>query len=145
MYYNSLFPVRDLVALTNKFEKLANQVIKNEDENVTVEWIPAAEIIEETNAYHINLDLPGVKKEDLKLEFKDGKLFVSGERKQPVKSETAKYFRAERNYGKYTRVFRMPKSVQIDKISAELKDGELFITIPKSEESLPRTFEISVN
>jgi HSP20 family protein len=90
------------------------------------------------------MDLPGVSKENLKLNFNDGELIISGERKQEKEDKDSKYHRIERSYGKYYRSFTLPQTIQADKINAEFKDGQLTVTVPKSEEAKPKELEIKV-
>lgn len=144
-------PARDLLNVEREFNRLfrsfenrfglsSRRDIEEEYENAL--WTPLADISEDKNNYTIQLDLPGVKKEDLKLSCSDGNISISGERKEEKVSDTTKYHRVERNYGKYFRTFSLPQNIQQDKINAEFKDGQLKITIPKKDEARPKEIEI---
>jgi HSP20 family protein len=103
------------------------------------------DIYEDNDNYRLKADLPGIKKEDVKISFSDGKLSISGEREQEQESKETKCHRVERTYGKYYRSFTLPKEIKEDKIKADFKDGQLTVTIPKAEEVKPKEIAIKVN
>ena len=145
-------PARELLNVEREFNKLFNtfnnrfgfdeSTMNEELENAV--WSPLTDISENKDQYILKLDLPGVSKENLKLNFHDGELIISGERKQEKEDKDSKYHRIERTYGKYFRSFTLPQTIQADKINAEFKDGQLTITVPKSEEAKPKELEIKV-
>ena len=145
-------PARELLNVEREFNKLFNtfnsrfgfdeSTMNEELENAV--WSPLTDISENKDQYILKLDLPGVSKENLKLNFHDGELIISGERKQEKEDKDSKYHRIERTYGKYYRSFTLPQTIQADKINAEFKDGQLTITVPKSEEAKPKELEIKV-
>jgi HSP20 family protein len=145
-------PARELLNVEREFNKLFNtfnqrfgfddSTMNEELENAV--WSPLTDITENKDQYILKMDLPGVSKENLKLSFHDGELIISGERKQEKEDKDSKYHRIERTYGKYFRSFTLPQTIQADKINAEFKDGQLTITVPKSEEAKPKELEIKV-
>jgi HSP20 family protein len=146
-------PMRDLMSMEREFNKIFNSLERkfgyegSERDNEEFEnavWSPMADIIEDDNRYLLNLDLPGIKKEDVKINFSDGLLSISGERKMENIEKNAKYHRAERSYGKYYRSFTLPMKIKENEIDAEFKDGQLKISIPKVEEAKPKQLEIKV-
>lgn len=147
-------PGRDLMDVEREFSKLFNtfnnrfgfdDAKSNSDELENAVWSPLTDISENKDQYLLKMDLPGVTKNDLKLSYEDGQLKISGERKQEKEDKDSKYHRIERTYGKYFRSFTLPKQIQAENIKAEFKDGQLTITIPKSEEAKPKELEIKVN
>lgn len=106
-------------------------------------FTPACEIIDEEKSYFISLDIPGLKKEDLDIEVKDNHLYISGERKNPERSEKENLIRSERRYGKFSRVFTVPQNVNADSIMARFEDGVLEITLPKEEKTQAKKITIS--
>lgn len=108
-------------------------------------WVPSMDVQETGSAYVLTADLPGLTRQDIKVNFKDNVLEVSGERKSENKVERGDYFQMERGYGEFCRSFRLPENVQEDKIAATFKDGVLTIEIPKAEEIQPKAIEIKVN
>ncbi|SET80477.1 Hsp20/alpha crystallin family protein [Hymenobacter actinosclerus] len=92
---------------------------------------PAADVLEGPEGFQLQLVLPGVAKEDVKIDFQEGRLTVSGERKAPEATEEAPRFRrVESGYGKFARTFRLPDTVDVTAISAELTNGILHLTLP---------------
>ena len=106
---------------------------------------PAVDVLESKDAYLIRAELPGMKKEDIKVEVKDGTLVLSGERKSEKPAEGVEYRRVERVAVKFSRAFTLPETVKQDGIEASYKDGVLEIRVPKAEEAKPRQIEISVH
>lgn len=88
-------------------------------------------------------ELPGVKKDDIRVTLQEGVLTISGEKKVPDMPDEAHRHRAERGFGKFSRSLALPAAVNGSAVSAELKNGILRVVIPKSEEARPR--EIRVN
>lgn len=107
-------------------------------------WMPLTDISEDNENYFLRLDMPGVNKNDVKISYSDGQLNISGERKFEKESKNMQYHRSERSFGKFYRSFTLPAKVQENRIEAEFKDGQLNITIPKSEEAKPKEIEIRV-
>lgn len=96
-------------------------------------WLPAVDIGETPKEYTVEAELPGVKKEDVKIQVENGILTLSGERKSEQEDKDARFHRVERSYGAYSRSFSLPDDVVQDKITAESKDGVLIIRLPKTD------------
>ena len=97
-------------------------------------WAPAVNEKEDEKAYYVEVDLPGVKKEDINVEVKDNVLTISGERKFKKEEKDKGYIRTESFFGKFERRFTLPSDADAEKIDAKVEDGVLHITIPKIEE-----------
>ena len=109
----------------------------------TRSFAPACEISESENHYHMSLDLPGMKKEDIKVEMKENVLVVSGERKQEFTTGEQRISHyAEKRYGPFSRSFSLPNTANAEKIEAKFENGVLNLAIPKVEASKARTVEI---
>ena len=93
------------------------------------------DIYEKEGIYHVEMDLPGLKKEDIKIELNNGNLTISAEKSSDneEKDENKKYIRRERNYGKVSRTFYLG-DVNEDAIDASFNNGTLTISIPKADE-----------
>jgi len=146
-------PMRDLVDFEREFNKMFNSfenrfgISRSKEEDNEYEnavWMPLTDIYENKENYTLKLDLPGIKKEDVKISFVDGKLSISGERTQEGEHKDSKCHRIERSFGRSYRSFNLPEHVQSEKINAEFKDGQLTISIPKAEEAKPKEIEIKV-
>ena len=103
--------------------------------DLTIENKMKCDIYEKDGDYHIEMDVPGFKKEDIKIECDKGYLTITAEKHSEDKEEdkSKKYIRRERSYGKYQREFYLG-DVEADKVHAEFKDGMLNITVPKKTE-----------
>ncbi|MCX6137385.1 MAG: Hsp20/alpha crystallin family protein [Ignavibacteriales bacterium] len=102
---------------------------------------PYVNVAEYKDEVLVVAEVPGVPKENIKLQLHDGTLTISGERKTPS-GENGTWLRNEISYGSFSRTIELPDHVNIDKVSAEYSNGILRITLPKSEEAKPR--EISI-
>ena len=147
-------PVRDLLNVEREFNRMFRSMedrfglSKKEDYDEEYEnavWMPLTDIYEDKDDYKIKADLPGIKKDDVKISFSDGKLSISGERNQEKENKDARSHRIERTFGKYYRSFTLPKKIKEDKIKADFKDGQLTVTIPKAEEVKPKEIDIKIN
>jgi HSP20 family protein len=107
-------------------------------------WSPTSDIYETENEIVVKAEIPGVKKEDVKLSMLDNVLTLTGERKFEEETKKENYLRVERGYGSFTRTFTLPPSVDAQKISAEFKDGLLELKLPKLEQAKPKEVEIKV-
>ncbi len=127
------------------FNQLVNQFF---DDNVsemspnTAFFRPSTEIKETDNSFNLSLSLPGIKKDEVKIELNNGVLEVSGERKTEKTEEKEKFHLSEITYGKFTRRFQLPENVNTNKIDAKMSDGILHLSIPKLDEVKPRQIDV---
>jgi HSP20 family protein len=108
------------------------------------DWAPTVDISENSKEYLIRAELPAVKKEDVQVTFEDGLLTVSGERKQKQEDKGEKFHRIESFYGKFSRSFTLPETVDAAGINAESKDGIVTIHVPKTRTEPRKPIEIKV-
>ena len=107
-------------------------------------WTPAVDIAEHDSEYLVNIELPGVNKDDVKITLESNILTIRGEKKQEKDEKNDNYRRVERSYGSFQRSFTLPVMVKSDKIDASYKDGILSIVLPKAEEAKPKQIEVKV-
>lgn len=100
---------------------------------------PRVDIVENDSAYELHLAVPGVSKEDFKIEVKDNFLTVSGERKFTSEKKDANYRSIETQFGAFSRSFALPENVDSAKINAKYYNGILEVTIPKDEKKALKT------
>lgn len=105
-------------------------------------FTPACEIRNQEKAYQVELDMPGLKREDIDIEVKENHLYISGERKSEGRDEKNQVVRSERRYGKFARVFSLPQDVKADGIEASFEDGVLYVTLAKEEKAQPKKITI---
>ncbi len=106
-------------------------------------FVPVVNTREGENAFHIDVDLPGVKKEDIKVDINKNILTISGERKTKEEIKEEDYYKVETSFGKFSRSFTIPENVDIENIEARSDNGVLEVVIPKLEEqNSKKTIEI---
>ena len=105
-------------------------------------WAPRTDLVETEDSYRLHLDVPGMTKDDLKINYQDNQLTVSGERTSDRTDEGEEYVRVERSFGQFYRSFSLPRTVDAEGISAAYENGVLTITVPKTEDVKPRQIEI---
>jgi HSP20 family protein len=115
-------PVRDLLALQQHLDRLAPEASG---------WTPPVDIYETASAYVVTAELPGVGRGDVQIHVQDGHLHLSGTRSARV-TACEQFHRVERGHGTFHRVFHLPVPVDADRITADLRDGVLTVTCPKS-------------
>lgn len=101
-------------------------------------FTPHVDACETENGYEIEVALPGVRKEDISIDYQEGRLTISGERKFERKENNKRYQMLETQYGSFTRTFRLPDNVKPENIQAEMEDGILMVTVPKDEKKTMR-------
>jgi HSP20 family protein len=92
-------------------------------------WMPALEVDEKDSVFRVRIDLPGMKKEDVKVDIAEGMLTIEGERKQEDQRKEKDYYRTERSYGRFARTITVPEGAQLDTAKASFADGVLEITM----------------
>ncbi|CAL4957982.1 unnamed protein product [Urochloa decumbens] len=108
--------------------------------NARIDW-------KETPEAHVfKADLPGVKKDEVKVEVEDGNvLVISGERSKEKEDKNDKWHRVERSSGKFLRRFRLPENAKVDQVKAGLENGVLTVTVPKAEVKKPEVKAIEIS
>jgi HSP20 family protein len=105
-------------------------------------WIPAMDLVETGDNLVLRADLPGLAREEVEIEVKDGVLTVAGERKAEHEEKSEGFYRAERAFGSFSRSLTLPKGVDAGKVEAEFENGVLEVRIPKPEDAKPHRVEI---
>ena len=108
------------------------------------QWSPLVDITEDDKEYLIKAELPGSKKEDVRLTVENAILAISGERTFEKEEQGRKYHRIERAYGSFVRRFSLPEDADGSRVSADYADGMLQVHLPKSQKAKPTAIEITV-
>jgi HSP20 family protein len=135
-------PVREMMRMQRRMEQMFDDLYNDalpslgqpvrgmlDFENV---FSPPCDINETDTQYLVNFDIPGVKKDEIKVEARDNQLIVSGERKKEHKEDVKGHISQERYYGSFMRSFTLPSNVDANKVEAHFDNGELQIIIPKA-------------
>jgi len=107
-------------------------------------WAPPVDISEDNGSILVDVEIPGMKKEDIKVSLENNVLSLKGEKKQEREVKEENLHRWERRYGSFVRSFELPMPVQADKIKASYKNGILHVELPKAEEVKPKEIPIEV-
>ena len=139
------------VKLNNQFPKTFNGIfqdllnefpaINNLDRNSNV---PPVNIVETTDAYHLEISVPGRTKEDFNVNVEKGLLTISFEKKEEAKNEDVKAVRKEFSYQSFKRSFSLDDKIESDKIEAKYENGLLKFLLPKKEQAKDTTKQISI-
>jgi HSP20 family protein len=107
-------------------------------------WTPAVDIYENNDDVVVKAELPGVEKDQISVEVKDGILSLRGERKFEKEVKEESYHRIERSYGSFQRSFSLPVTVNQEKVTARFQDGVLEVRLPKKEQAKPKQIQVDV-
>jgi HSP20 family protein len=108
-------------------------------------WVPATDLVETDDHLVLRVDLPGLGRDDVNIEVKDGVLTVSGERKAEHEEQADGFHRVERSFGQFSRSMSLPDHVDAERITADFDKGVLEVRIPKPAERKPRRIEIGAD
>lgn len=107
-------------------------------------WAPLMDIEETKDEILVKAELPGMKKEDVKIQINNDVLAITGERKREEETREKTFHRIERAYGKFQRMIRLPAEVDPTKVKATYENGVLTVRLPKSEQAKPKDIAIEV-
>jgi HSP20 family protein len=122
-------PLRDLLALQEQLERLT---VSGE-----ATWTPPVDLFEADDRYVLTAEVAGLTRDDVEIQVREGQLLLRGQR--PTSAVPCeRYHRVERGHGAFARRFALPTALDVDRITADLKDGVLTVTIPKAPAEIPR-------
>jgi HSP20 family protein len=147
MYLTPWNPFREMENLFARMPRIpAGSLFEGGNgETALASWAPAVDISETDKEYLVKAELPGLRKEDVKITLQNGVLSLSGERKTEKEHKDETRHRIERTYGQFSRSFTVPQDVAADKISAESQDGVICVHLPKTPVKKPEVKQIPVN
>jgi HSP20 family protein len=136
-------PAREVDTLQNEVNRVFDAFFGNGPGGGRVRrWVPAMDLVETNDHLVLRADLPGMTKDDVELEVKDGVLTVSGERKAEHEEKSEGFYRVERAFGRFSRSLSVPDGIDAEAISADFEDGVLEVRIPKPAERKPHRIAI---
>ena len=136
-------PVRDLASMEiDRLNQMFEQAFSGEP-MVRGGWMPTVDIYETPEKdVVVKVDLPDMKREDIKVTFENNVLSIEGERKMALDIERERFHRIERGYGAFRRSFSLPATVDVSRVDAGYQDGVLTVKLPRREESRPKSIKI---
>jgi HSP20 family protein len=142
-------PFRELSTLQSEMNRLFNSVFESPtgagNGGAARRWMPAMDIVETEDDFVLRADLPGMSEDDVKIEFEDGTLTITGERKAEHETKNEGYYRVERAYGSFSRSLTLPQGVNPEGVTAKFDRGVLEVRVPKPVERKPRRIEIGAS
>lgn len=133
---------RSLEGFSREMENLFERFFGGEGGVLSQAPQPSMNLAETDDAYEVTMELPGLKPDDVRVEYQSEGLVVSGERKEEQQQEGKTFLRVERPYGSFRRVISLPGAVNEETIDAEFQDGILRIRLPKTEQQKARQIRI---
>jgi HSP20 family protein len=137
-------PFREMATLQNDMSRLMNAVLGG-TQDTTRSWVPPVDVWETGEELVYAFDLPGIREDEISIEFEDGTLVVSGERERSDEVSNESFYRFERRFGSFSRTVGLPQGVTEDSITADYHDGVLELHVKKPEQPKPRRIEIGSN
>ena len=136
-------PARDMAALeVDRLNRMFDAVFSGEPMTSSA-WVPAVDIYETNDKdVVVKVEVPDMKREDIKVTFENNVLTIEGERKASEEVKNEQYHRIERRYGAFRRSFTLPASVDGSRVQAAYQDGILKVTLPQRPEAKPRQITI---
>ena len=142
-------PFRDVEVLQDRINRIFNESFGRsrdlDDEVGLYDWRPPVDLCEPAAGIVLNVELPGVNKDDVSVEVKDNLLTLKGERLLDPEIKDEHYYRKERSFGKFNRSFSLQEPLKPDLIKASFKDGVLTVEIPRPEEEKPKQVTVDID
>ena len=139
-------PVQELNELQNRinnaFGRAALRPGNAEETLAVADWAPAVDISEDDKEFVVKAELPGLKREEVKVTVEDGVLSISGERKTEKEEKNKKFHRVERSYGSFLRSFTLPEGADATRVNADFNDVVLNVHLAKTAKAQPKTIEV---
>jgi HSP20 family protein len=126
-------PLSDLLAIQQRLDRFAPGPNG---------WKPAVDILETSDQYIVSAEVPGMSREDLDIRVHDGRLTISGVRRERT-PQCEQYHRVERGHGSFNRTFQLPVPVDGERVTADLRDGVLTVICPKTADGAARRIQVS--
>jgi len=138
-----LYNTRPAIRPARAFNTMLSELLRDAQPATpqpSTSFIPAADIFETTQGFELHLALPGVAKDAVSIDFQEGQLVVNGSRPAPATEgdDAPQLRRVETRFGDFTRTFRLPETVNVKGISAEMADGLLRINLPFDTEKVTK-------
>ena len=105
-------------------------------------YVPNMDVSETESHYHVEVALPGIKKDDINIDLQDRRLTISGERKEETENKDTKHHVRETRYGQFERSIMLPNNINQDKVDARFEDGILKVDVEKKEKQVNKQIKV---
>jgi HSP20 family protein len=129
-------PLRDLLALHDQIGQLAGTDVPG--------WIPPVDLYETSDSFVLTAELPGLAREQIEVHAEEDRIVIRGERSSRHNA-CEQFHRVERGHGRFSRAFALPEPVDVESVTADLRDGLLTVMIPKARTRIPRRVSVDVS
>lgn len=137
-------PIRDMVNLREDFDRLSGSFFGGLPEMREDLWTPVVDVEETNGNIEVKAEIPGVKKDDIKVAVRNNMLEIAGERKHEEEKRDKAYHHIERSYGSFRRIIGLPADVDENKVKATYNDGLLQVTMPRPESAKRKQIDVEV-
>ncbi len=134
-------PLRELASLQTEMSRFMNGLLEGNGRTAQ-SWVPTLDVWETKDELVYAFDLPGIPEDAINVEFEDGALTVSAERKREEAVDQERFYRYERRYGSFSRTIGLPQGVTENAITAKSANGVLEIHVRKPEQKKPRRIQV---
>jgi HSP20 family protein len=142
--YNSALNDFVPTSFSNLMDRFFTDSIARTGGSTQYSFVPRVDISEDEKAFEIHVAVPGMAKDDFKIDLNDNYLTISGERKLSKEKKENNFYSVETQYGTFSRSFNLPENVDVQKISAKYNNGILEINVPKDEKKvLKQTIKVN--
>ena len=129
-------PLKELLDLQERMNRLFDETLGRErlEEPAVLHgtWVPVADVLETPDTYIVEIELPGLGRDEIEIQAQADQLVVRGERRASRTTRPEVFHRLERRHGPFARAFRFPEEVEPDRVGAEFADGLLRLSVPKA-------------
>ena len=126
-------------SFTSLLDDFFNDVVTSDTGRM---FVPNIDVTEDDSQYHVQVALPGLKKDDIHVDLQDRRLTISGERQEEKEEKETKHHLTETRYGKFERSIMLPNNINQDKVDARFEDGILKLDIEKKEKQVNKQIKI---
>jgi HSP20 family protein len=131
-----------IAELEREFPKWMTDFFTPEGALGKFEFVPEVNVAETDKAVEVTMELPGMKPEEVKVEILEGRLWISGEKREEKEEKGKTFHRVERRYGQFRRILPLPTKVEAERVEAQMNEGVLRIVLPKAAEARPKAIPV---
>ena len=135
-------PFDEWSRMRREMDRIMDSVLNRPSSATHAGVYPAINVSEDADHFYVRAELPGVQVKDLDIQTTSHSLTISGERKLDIEDQSSKYHRREREGGRFSRAFTLPKEIDVERVEARLSNGMLTLQLPKAASAKPKHIAI---